>query len=112
MCIYIDRDLFQKAMIIIFREASILAGGLSKLRLELRRQYNRAAILIGSDESGGKFANGFFEAMRNDKAQNKSQDISVAIEILRHYGGDIGIGSSEISNKWLIVEFPLIKEEE
>ncbi len=109
--IFIDEGLFYKAMMVIFREASTIAGGLSRLRLEIKEQHNTAVVYIGCDEANEKFAHSFFDAMRAGQSGIKSQEISVALEILKHYGGDIGIGSLEISRGWLTVEFPLIKEE-
>ncbi|UCE67799.1 MAG: GAF domain-containing sensor histidine kinase [Candidatus Zixiibacteriota bacterium] len=110
--ILIDRGLFHKAMMVIIREASLIAGGLSNLRLEIKEQHNFAIILIRGEELNEKFAHSFFDAMRIGQGELKSQEISVALEIIKHYGGDLGIGSPEISKGWLIVEFPLIKEEE
>ncbi|UCC78316.1 MAG: GAF domain-containing sensor histidine kinase [Candidatus Zixiibacteriota bacterium] len=109
--IFIDQGLFHKAMMIIFREASVLAGGLSRLRLEIKEQHNTAVIYVGRDEANEKFAHSFFDAMRAGQSGIRSQEISVALEILKHYGGDMGIGSPEMSRGWLAVEFPLIKEE-
>lgn len=109
--IFIDQGLFHKAMMIIFREASTIAGGLSRLNLEIKIQHNAAVIYIGCDEPNKKFAHSFFDAMRAGQSGARSQEISVAMEILKHYGGDIGMGSPEIYGGWLTVEFPLIKEE-
>ncbi len=109
--IFIDQGLFHKALMIIIREASLIAGGLSNLRLEIKKRHNSAIILIGSDGLYQKFAHSFFYAMRIGQDELKSQEMSVALEIIKHYGGDLGIGSPEISKGWLIVEFPLIKEE-
>jgi nitrogen-specific signal transduction histidine kinase len=109
--IFVDLDLFHKAMMVFFKEASSIAGGLSRLRMEIKRQHNTAIIFIGSDDSNERFANKFFEAMRTGRGEIKSQEVSVALEIMKHYGGDIGIGSPKMSKGWLTVEFPLIKEE-
>jgi signal transduction histidine kinase len=109
--IFIDQGLFHKAMMVILREASMIAGGLSRLRVEIREQYKSVTILIGSDEKREKFAYSFFDALRIGQGKLKSQEMSVALEILKHYGGDLGIGPPELSKGWLIVEFPLILEE-
>jgi signal transduction histidine kinase len=109
--IMVDQGLFFKAMMAIFRNASSLSGGLSHLQLEIRRQFDSAVILIGRDKLVEKFAESFFNAMRVGQEKSTSQEISVALEILRHYGGDIGVGSPEDPKGWLSVEFPLTRED-
>jgi GAF domain-containing protein len=109
--IIIDQGLFDKAMMVIFKESALIAGGISRLRLRLKKQYDSVLILIGCDENGEDFAGKFFKAMRTRQRELNSQEFTVAFEILQHYGGDFGIGSPEGLKGWLAVEFPLIKEE-
>ena len=109
--IVIDQGLFYKAMMVIFLEASRLAGGLSRLHLRLRRQYESGMVLIGCEKNCDNFAGKFFNSMRTRQGELRSQEMTVAFEILQHYGGDFGIGSPEGFRGWLAVEFPLIKEE-
>jgi signal transduction histidine kinase len=108
--IMIDRALFQKAMMIILNEAASISGGLDRLRLRISQQHNCIYVLIGGRDSKDSFVGDFFEALRNDKGKLRSYEISIAIEILKHYGGDLSIGSADLSKGWLTVEFPLIKE--
>lgn len=109
--IMIDQGLFYKAMMAIFKESASIAGGLSGIKLHLKKQYDSALILIGCDNDSENFAGRFFNAMRTKQGELRSQEITVAFEILQHYKGDFGIGSPEGLKGWLAVEFPLIKEE-
>jgi GAF domain-containing protein len=109
--IMVDQGLFFKAMMAIFRNASSLSGGLSRLQLEIKRHFDSAVILIGREKYVEKFAESFFNAMRVGQEKSTSQEMSVALEILKHYGGDIGVGSSEDPKGWLSVEFPLARED-
>lgn len=109
--IIVDQGLFFKAMMGIFRNASSLSGGLSHLQVELKKRYDTAVILIGSENNVETFAESFFNAMRVGQGETTSQEMSVALEILKHYEGDIGVGSSDEPKGWLSVEFPLSRED-
>jgi signal transduction histidine kinase len=108
--IIIDQGLFFKAMMAIFKNASSISGGLSRLQVEIKKSYDSAVILIGRDKDIESFADRFFNAMRAGQGESTSQEMSVALEILKHYGGGIGVGSSEDPKGWLSVEFPLTRE--
>ncbi len=110
--IFIDQVLFYKAMMAIFKTASKIAGGLSNLRVEIKKQRKSAVIFINDGENNNKFSENFFYSMRAGHGELKSQEMTVALEILRHYKGDLGIGSPELYQGRLMVEFPLTREEE
>lgn len=109
--ILVDQGLFFKAMMAIFKGASSISGGLSHLRMEIRRRYDSAVILIGREKNAEKFAEDFFSTMRAGQGESTSQEMSVALEILKHYRGDIGVSSTEEPKGWLVVEFPLTGED-
>jgi len=109
--IVVDQGLFYKAMMAILACASSVSGGFSNIILKIKRQYDSALILIGSGKDGREFAEAFFDSMRVGQTELISQELSVALEILKHYGGDIGVGSSDEPKGWLSVEFPLTRED-
>jgi len=110
--IMVDQGLFFKAMMAILECASSVSGGLSNIILKIKRQYDSALILIGRENDGEEFAGAFFSFMRAGQEESVSQELSVALEILKHYGGNIGVGSSDEPKGWLSVEFPLTREDE
>jgi len=110
--IMVDQGLFFKAMMAILECASSVSGGLSNIVLKIKRQYDSALILIGRENDGEEFGGAFFSFMRAGQAESVSQELSVAMEILKHYGGNIGVGSSDEPKGWLSVEFPLTREDE
>lgn len=110
--ILVDQGLFFKAMMAILGLASSITGGLSNIILKIKRQYDSALLLLGRGDDGEEFAQAFFNSMRVGQTELISQEMSVALEILKHYGGDIGVGSSDEPKGWLSVEFPLTREDE
>lgn len=109
--IFIDQGLFYKAMMVIFKTASKIAGGLSKVRIEIMKHRESAMVLINSCDKSENFSEKFFYFMRAGHGESESQEMTVALEILRHYKGDLGIGSPEKMQGGLLIEFPLSREE-
>jgi signal transduction histidine kinase len=109
--IVVDQGLFFKAMMAVFKNASSISGGFSRLKVGIKKNYDSAVILIGRDMEPETFADDFVKAMRVGQRDLTSQEMSVALEILKHYGGDLNTGSSEGPKGWISVEFPLTRED-
>ncbi len=109
--IFIDKDLFHQALMVVLREAGRIAGGMKNIALNVEKYCDSAMIFITGGDDCAKFAEIFYSSLRSSKGNNKCQEMAVALEILQHYGGDIGIGSSGGLHGRLYVEIPLCREE-
>ncbi len=109
--IFIDKGLFHQALMVILKESARIAGGMKNIVLNVERYCDSAMIFIAGGDDCEKFAEIFYSGLRSSKGDNRYQEMAVAVEILQHYGGDIGIGSSGGIHGRLYVEIPLFREE-
>ncbi len=109
--IFVDQGLFYEAMMVILRESARIVGGIEKVAMEIKKRLDSAIIFIGGGDNYREFAEMFYRVLRDGHGDLRSQEMAVALEILQHYGGDIGIGSSDNLHGWLTIELPLCKEE-
>jgi hypothetical protein len=103
--------LFHQALIVILREAAHIAGGMKNIVLDVEKYCDSARIFIAGGDDCEKFAENFYSGLISNRGDNKYQEMAVALEILQHYGGDIGIGSSGELHGRLYMEIPLCREE-
>lgn len=108
--VLVDKGLFHQAFMAVMRDATRIANGMQYISLEVIRSDGKAMIFIDDSQTGSKFAENFYSGLRNRK-EERYQDMAVALEILQHYGGDIGIGSMQGIHGRLYVEIPLWEEE-
>jgi len=108
--IFVDKGLFHQAMMAVLREAARIAGGIGNISLDITRNEEYAIIFIDGGENNPKFAENFYSGLKDRKEEERYQDMAVAIEILRHYGGDIGIGTSQGVHGRLYIHIPLGEE--
>jgi GAF domain-containing protein len=109
--VFIDRDLFHQALAVILKEAAGIVGTGRNLSLAVEQKGDSSMIFIDGGEDCPEFAEKFYSGLSCGKSQKRYQDMAVALEILQHYGGTIGIGSSQNIHGRLFVEIPLCKEE-
>ena len=111
MTVLIDKDLFHQALMVVLREAARIAGGMNNIAINVEKHFDSAMIFISGGDDCEKFAEIFYSGLRSSNGDNRCQEMAVAFEILQHYGGDIGIGSSGGIHGRLYVEIPLCREE-
>ncbi|MEE9554265.1 MAG: histidine kinase dimerization/phospho-acceptor domain-containing protein [candidate division Zixibacteria bacterium] len=104
--VFVDKGLFHQALMALLREAARLANGVRNISLNVIRFENSAMIFIDDGQTNSKFAENFYSGLRK-RNEDRYQDMAVALEILQHYGGDIGIGSLQGIHGMLYVEIPL-----
>jgi nitrogen-specific signal transduction histidine kinase len=109
--VFTDQGLFRQAMMVIFRKAAETAGGMLNISVKLEKSGQSGIIFILGSDNCLRFAEEFYRSIRDSKGDLKNQEIAVALEILQHYGGGIGVISEENKSLRLYVEFPLCKEE-
>ncbi len=107
--VFIDKGLFHQAFMAVIRQAARLAGGMRNMRLEAVINDKTALIFIDGGENNLKFAEDFYSVLRKRK-NDQYQDMAVALEILQHYGGDIGIGALQGMHGRLYIAIPLREE--
>jgi GAF domain-containing protein len=109
--VFIDRNLFHQALAVILKEATGIAGAGQNVSLTVEQRDDSAMIFIDGGHDCPEFAEKFYGSLSCGKSQKRYQDMAVALEILQHYGGNIGIGSSSDIHGRLFVEIPLCKED-
>ncbi|OGC90833.1 MAG: hypothetical protein A2W25_12935 [candidate division Zixibacteria bacterium RBG_16_53_22] len=109
--ILIDQGLFYQAMMAIMRRASQIAGGMQDLLVRVGNNGQSGLIYIMGTDNYPNFAEDFYRVFRESRGDLKSQDTAVALEILQHYGGGIGVSSDEKNNLQVYIELPLCTEE-
>jgi GAF domain-containing protein len=109
--VFLDQGLFYQTMMVIMRKSSEMAGGMANISVKVTRKGETGVIyILGNDNCTG-FAENFYRGLRDISGELKNQEMAVALEILQHYGGGIGIVSENKGPMRLYVEFPLCKED-
>ena len=111
MHVVVDQGLFNQAMMATLRKASQITGGMQGLKLKAARNGRCGMIFIMGADNHPKFAEDFYRLFRESKRDLSNQDIAVALEILQHYGGGIGVSSGEKNEMQVYIELPLCGEE-
>jgi signal transduction histidine kinase len=109
--VFIDPGLFHQAMIAILRKASQISGGFQNLILRVASNGPAARIFLSGTDNCANFAENFYRLFRESKGDLSNQDMAVALEILQHYGGGVGVMSDGGSGLRVYIELPLHGEE-
>ena len=112
MEVFIDHGLFYQAMIVILRKASQITGGMQGINIHVVKINGMGQIYITGADNFPKFAEEFYRSQKDGKGNMKCPEIAVALEILQHYGGGLGIASEGGKAMRIYVELPLCKEGE
>jgi len=107
--IYVDQGLFYQAAMVILKNASLVAGGMQRVQIRITRGGTSTMIFISRTDNCMKYAEDFYKVLRMGKGEYKYQEMAVALEILQHYGGGIGIQTFDGGGPQLYVEMPLPK---
>jgi signal transduction histidine kinase len=110
--VFTDQNLFHQALAVILREASGIAGDRKNVSLTIEQDGDSAMIFVDGGDDCPEFAEKFYSGLSCRKSEKKYQEMAVALEILQHYGGTMGIGSAHNIHGRLFVEIPLCKEEQ
>lgn len=110
--VFTDRNLFHQAMAVILREAAGIAGDGRNVSLTVQQEGDSAMIFVDGGDNRPEFAEKFYSGLSSRKSEKKYQDMAVALEILQHYGGTIGVSTAQNTHGRLFVEIPLCKEEQ
>ncbi len=109
--VFLDQGLFYQVMMVLLRKSAEMVGGMANISLQVARAGQTGVIYILASDNFPNFAEKFYRALRDSKVELKKQETAVAIEILQHYGGGIGIISEHQGPMRLYVEFPLYRED-
>jgi signal transduction histidine kinase len=111
MCIVIDKGLFYQAMMVIFRKAAEVAGGPLNFSVHAVKSAKSGIIFILGGDNLPRFAEEYYRSLKDPNGGVKGQEIAVALEILQHYGGSLGVTTGENGMMHFYVEFTLCEEE-
>ena len=111
MSITIDKGLFYQAMMVIFRKAAEVSGGPLNFSVHLIKSNNSGIIFVLGGDNLPRFAEEYYRSLKDPNGGIKSQEIAVALEILQHYGGSLGVTTGENGVMHFYVEFTLCEEE-
>ncbi len=109
--VFLDQGLFYQVMMVILRKAAAMVGGMGNISVMVARTGQTGVIYILSSDNYPNFAENFYRTLRDRDEELKNQEMAVALEILQHYGGGIGIISENKGPVRLYIEFPLCKED-
>jgi signal transduction histidine kinase len=109
--ILVDQGLFYQAMMAILRKASQITGSLQEISIKVVESGRSGLIFIMGTDNYPNFAENFYRLFRESKGDLINQDTAVALEILQHYGGGVGLSSDEENNLRVYIELPLYTEE-
>jgi signal transduction histidine kinase len=105
--VFLDQGLFYQVMMVILRKAAAMVNGMANISIMIARNGQTGVIYILSSDNYPNFAENFYRTLRDRDEELKNQEIAVALEILQHYGGGIGIISENKGPLRLYIEFPL-----
>lgn len=108
--VFVDQGLFNQAMMLILRKASQIAGSMPDIAVKVVKSDNNGSIFINGADNFPKFAEEFYRLLRDGRGELKYQEVAVALEILQHYGGGIGVLSDDKNMPQVYVHLPLCKE--
>jgi signal transduction histidine kinase len=108
--IFTDKGLFHQALMSILKEASRITRGMQNVVMTVRKRGDSAVIFICGGENNSNFAENFYSGLRKRDEEGRYQEMAVALEIIQHYGGDIGIGSLDGLHGRIYIEIPLCEE--
>ena len=108
--VFIDQGLFYQAMMVILRSASHITSGMQGIGIRIISANGMGQIFITAADDFPGFAEEFYRSQKDGKGNVKCPEISVALEILQHYGGGLGIASDGKKPTRLYVELPLCGE--
>jgi signal transduction histidine kinase len=111
LSVFLDQGLFYQTMLVILRKSSEMVDGMANISVKVVRNGETGVIYIMGGDNFPEFAEKFYRDLRDSKGELKNQEMAVALEILQHYGGGIGIISENKGPMHLYVEFPLCKED-
>jgi hypothetical protein len=98
-------------MMAILRKASQITGAMQEIRLRVDSNGQSGLIFISGTDNYPNFAEDFYRLFRESKGDLKNQDTAVALEILQHYGGGIGVSSDDKGKFQVYIDLPLCREE-
>jgi GAF domain-containing protein len=111
LAVFLDQGLFYQVMMVILRKSAAMVEGMSNIKVRIAGKGQTGVIYILGSENYPNFAENFYRALRNGNEEPGNQDMAVALEILQHYGGGIGIISEHKDPMRLYIEFPLCQVE-
>ena len=107
----IDPDLFRQALLIILNRACALGQDQGAINLEIKQVSDKAYIFFQQANLNGEFAATLYKSFQSGGNHETLRELSTSLEILKYYGGNIGlsVNTGEINKFYL--ELPVHKEE-
>ncbi|MCD6162454.1 MAG: hypothetical protein J7K40_08590 [candidate division Zixibacteria bacterium] len=108
--IKVDPDLLRQALLIILKKALMIRPPQYQISLTITRSGNKALIYFKSIESNGYFAADLYKSFNALGNHQKMREFLTSLEILKYYGGNIGLEAAHNEGKRFYLELPAYEE--
>lgn len=109
--IKIDPDLFRQALLIILKQASMLGQARGAIILEIKKTNDKAYVFFQQANLNGEFAASLYKSFQSGGNHETLRELSTSLEILKYYGGNIGLSANAGEPNKFYLELPVHKED-
>jgi signal transduction histidine kinase len=106
----LDPDLIRQALIIILRRAHAILDGEGTIGLTTSRAGEKAFIFFEATDGSGGFAEELHRSLHASGDRKNVREAATSLEIIKYYGGDLGLKSCAEGGSRFYVELPVYEE--
>ena len=107
----IDPDLFRHALLIIIKKVDSLQRCSETMVLFIKKTVKKAVIVFEPSCRKNWFAEEAYRSFHSGGNHRLRRELSVALEVLKYYGGNIGLEVQNNNDMKFYVELPIYEEE-
>lgn len=106
----IDPDLFRQALLIVIKKLGLLHRSWKSIVLSIKKMGKKAIIYFEPSCQKNWFAEEAYGSFHSGGNHQSRKDLSTALEILKYYGGNIGLEVQNNDDMRFYLELPIYKE--
>ena len=108
--IKIDPDLFRQALFIVLKRATAIQQNQEHILLSIERFNDKISVNFKSISHDSSLVNDLYDSFSSWQSHKKFKELSTSIEILKFYGGNIGLKASSNEESSFYLELPVYEE--
>lgn len=105
-----DPDLLRQALILIINKACAIIDNRQKMMLTLARIGHKGVVYFEPDKDKKIYAETLFRNFHLGGNHELRRELAIALEILKYYGGNIGLQADSADDMKFYVEMPIFEE--
>jgi signal transduction histidine kinase len=105
-----DPDLLRQALILIINKACAIIEDKQKMTLTIVRVGQKAIVYFEPGKNKKTYAQTLFRNFHLGGNHEIRRELAIALEILKYYGGNIGLQTDEADDMKFYVEMPIFEE--